>query len=432
MKDTIPINYEIKFDKDKIFKYREYFVPYSAKEIQNAPFLSSLETDYTSLFAVENKSKKLDFLLYDSIPDERILPDTANILMDCIYCVKVAFSDWSPLLKNLFCNDSLNSYSFSSMVKMQKDLENSFGITYVNTDDASMLWSLNKTFATNYIGLYTELIKFEISEIKYVISALAHLYNSDDNINKDLANSFLFQVKERYSLDFNNFLITNKSAIKTGILSLLNLHNFKYEKNYSIKIDLDRFDRFISLLKKYKGFWGKKNFVNGSNCFCLTSEGGKWFFSVSGFNTKNQYNKLGYHIKHDLEAYFKPNLFEFCETGEDMLSYGTRKNGKFVKFPKPIKYKDIKEKTDDASIPRQYSCCERKIFQHTTSNTSLYIFCKYAPCDNCILAIREQKKLHKELLFFAFAKDPRKFDAIIKKEQKLLLKNWKSHICTFF
>lgn len=67
MKDTIPINYEIVFDEDKIFNYREYFVPYSAKEIRNSPFLSSMETDYTSLFAVENKNKSLDFLPHETV-----------------------------------------------------------------------------------------------------------------------------------------------------------------------------------------------------------------------------------------------------------------------------------------------------------------------------------------------------------------------------
>ncbi|MBP5592262.1 hypothetical protein J6Y50_10470 [bacterium] len=376
MKDTIPINYEIVFDEDKIFNYPEYFVPYSAKEIRNSPFLSSMETDYTSLFAVENKNKSLDFLPHKKVSNEKILPDTANILADFLYCIKAEFSGHEPI------SNHYENFSFKELIKYEN----------FRKDIAAM----------------TELIKFGIAEIKHAISALVYLHNSDDNIDKNLANSFLNQIKQIHSLEISDFTIANKTSIEAGLLELLHFNNFKCEQEApSIIIDLKEFDQFTSLFKERHN----KKFFIGQKCFCLIREGDKYFFSVSGYNIKNNYAGLVNEIREFSSKNFK-NSFEFCEISDEMLSYGTEENDKFVKFPKPIKYKDQKEKIDKKSLAYQYRCCERKIFPYTKNfKQPLYIFCKYEPCENCTLAKEEQEKLRntKEIHFLALAKDQEDF-----------------------
>ena len=378
MKDTIPINYEIVFDEDKIFNYQEYFVPYSAKKIRNSPFLSSMETDYASLFAVENKNKSLDFLPHKKVPNEKILPDTANILMDFLYCIKAEFSNYGPI------SNHYENFSFKQLVDYEHFCKD--------------------------IAAITELIKFGIAEIKHAISALVYLHNSDDNIDKNLANSFLNQIKQINSLEISDLTITNKTSIEAGLLELLHFKNFKCEpEDPSIIIDLKEFDQFTSLFKERHN----KIFFRGKRCFCLIREGDKYFFSVSGYNIENNYAGLVNEIREFSSKNFK-NYFEFCEISDEMLSYGTKKNkhDKFVKFSKPIKYKDVKEKTDDSNIQNQYSCCERKIFQYTTNkDLPLYIFCKYEPCENCELAEKEQEKLRNanKVHFLALAKNRKDF-----------------------
>ena len=426
MKKAIPITYKIFATEEISHDYVEYFVPYSGKELQKSPFLSGIGKEYAVLFA-ENKKNDFDFLPYENVPDKKILPDTANILMDAIYCINAIDS-------TLPSHSSFKEH-FLWIDKKEKVL----GSNINGISDVVKFWFLNNSFSLVYVGLYTELMKIEIAEIKYVISVLICLYNSADNIDKELADSFLKKIKKMYSLNIDNFTITNRDSVKEGIFCFFKQIDCQSkQKNCCIKINLQNFDRFINLLKKYRKHWGKANFIEGWNCFCLAKEGNKFFFSFSGNDNDHKYEELGGKVKNDLEAYFKPSSFTFCELNDNVLSYGyLDENKKFQEYQHPLKLADVKSNPIDCIKMKldnwQYCCCERKIFPYTTNkNQPLYVFCKYEPCCRCIPAVKEQKALHSEFLFLALVKDSHELRRILKKERDLFLKNGVLNIYSFF
>ena len=439
LKKALVINYKIKhFTTGESVKYEEYFVPYSAGKLKASHFLSGVGKEYASLF-VENGKDNFDSLLNNSteeVEDEAILPDTANILMDFLYCINAATSD-------IIFYEPNSALKLLAEIPFPSHLKNRYLLKYnIKANDAVKFWFLNNSFFLNYVGLYTELIKIEIAEIKYAISALIRLYNSSENIDKELANSFLKKIQEMYLLDIDDFAITNRNSIKEGILGFCHqVDACGKRSDLSIEIDLLKFNRFIGLLKKYKGKYIKK-----SNCFCLVQEENHFFFSFSGMNDNNQkIQNLGKQIQNDLETYFKSSSFTFCGLNDDVLSYGCAVNKKnrngliFRKFTgEPKRYGDMKkilrrDPDKDNKLRFLYSCCERKIFPYTTNrNQPLYVFCKYEPCCKCITAVERQQDLHSEFLFLALVKDSHELRRILKKERDAFLKNGILNIYSFF
>lgn len=405
-KNAINFKYTIKNVLNEDISYEESFIPYSIKELKSSPLFSIIENKYKSLFNDDTKfESKADYHFLDEPKDEYVLPETTNILMDAIYCTYVA---------------SLNFININNSIRFYSD-----NVYFVNIyENQENICSHNVKFFTSekYMAIYTELIKDEVCEIKYIISVLYWLYNLKETINNELANEFLQKLKNEYFAENIVLDIFNKSSIENSLLSFCNYRNFQSIKNkFELEFDFKRFDRFISLLKKYRGDWSKADFTKGKNCFCLVHEGKSYYFSLSGYS--NNYEDLGDKIANDFKGYFPNNSFQFCKIHPDMLSYGNKIFiNKLVKFSSPKKFCEQKNIGDD-NLKSQYSCCERKIFPYVKEKSNkMYIYCKYEPCIRCKPAIKEMKKIYSNFRFYAFEKDSAKFKRQIIKKKKILLK----------
>lgn len=380
-KPAICLQYNIKTPRD-VFYYKEYFTPYFVNDIKESPYFKKYSEKFNSLFD-DSKEISLDFLpreFWDNVDDEQILPDTANILMDTIYCVSASL--WGT--DELFLN--FNPY---------------------------------------YIGLYTELVKRQIDEVKSLISLLIYLQNASDDRNNPEINLFFEEIKKNFIFNHpGTFYDSKQSSTITGCLCCLcSYKNIQPPaRSFSIEIDLLNFDRFLSLLRNYKPDSGNARFYDGKNCFCLAIEGRERFFALSGFD--ETYDKLGNKIKNDLESYFKNVVFNFCKFDANAtLSYGYKdSNGVWQNLNPPAEFNNNSSlKIENAS--NQYKCCERKIFPYTKKyNKNLDIYCKYMPCCRCVPAVKEQIRMRPSFHFFALSRDSDHFRHLLKKRKRLLLR----------
>ncbi|MEE0878592.1 MAG: hypothetical protein UH788_04890, partial [Treponemataceae bacterium] len=342
--------------------------------------------------------------------DDPIIPDTIDILMDAVYCINTAIVN--PILYNMYIPLKENTHLISELnedKEIHKFPEIIFGTNI------------------NYIALYTELIKSYVNEIKYVISSLFHLYNYTEKIDKDLVKDFLVEIKEMYSFELSKLILGDSRTIKKDISSLCNFIKFiDTEKCFYNEIDFSKFDTFILLLKRYRGNFGKANFIDGRNCFCLVQTDLKYYFSLSGYDYKinKKNNNIYKELEKNLNDFFSDSTFQLCQIGDDMLSYGNEiKNDELIKFSSPKKFCEQKNIGDD-NLRSQYSCCERKIFPYIKDKSkSMYIYCKYEPCVRCIPAIEDMKKQYgKNFMYFAFIKNAKTFSCYLKEKKKNLPK----------
>ena len=414
-KNAINFSYTIKNFYTKDISYNESFTPYSINELKSSPLFSIIENKFKSLF--ENESNFIDKADYDFLDEpipENILPETANILMDAVYCTYIA--------------------SFNLNIDKIFDFENKYSVYYLEAETSELKKIPNITFSSEkYIAIYTELIKYEVFEIKYVISVLYNLYNLTETINRELANEFLRELIGEYYPQKTVFDIFDKSSLEKHLLSYCNYRNFQNNQNkFELEFDFKRFDRFISLLKKYRGYWDKEDFTEGTNCFCLIHEGKSYYFSLSGYN--DCYKTLGEKIENDFKSYFPNNLLKFCDRTDNMLSYGDKIDGdSLVKFDKPKKFSDQKNILNKDDLKKQYSCCERKIFPHIKKKSDkLYIYCKYEPCLRCKPAIEEIKKQYTDTRFYAFEKNSVKLKRQILKQKNRIFKQPYIVRCEYF
>ena len=398
---------KVPFDRYN-FTYEEYFIPYNKEELIDSPLQELMGYEFNRLFENENNFKyqqEYDFL--HSVSENEILPDTINILMDAVYCVNIG------LINNELIPAYKQKHLISQLITLKK----------IQSNPNIIIKS-----PINYIAIYTELIKAEVNEIKYFLSALFHLYNSTDDIDKNLANNFLQRIKKKFNIKYENFTIDNKKIIKDVLLSFFNYANFQNSSNkQSMVINFNNLNRFIKLLKNYKE---SQVFFYQSNCFCLIQEGKKYYFSFSGYKHHKdgsfyddddlEYENLGTTIKNKLNSFFsnKKDMFTFCRRTDSMLSYGEFCEKKFVNFPSPISFAEQKGLVAKKKLPDQYRCCERKIFPYIKNKSeSMNIYCKYEPCIRCMPAIEEKKKLYaNNFAYFAFIKDYKTFAECIKKQ----------------
>ena len=414
-------------ESSNISCYEEYFIPYTKREILQYSLQDFIGSEVNQLFENEsnfNYENEYDFL--KSVDVNKVLPDTINILMDAVYCINTAL---------------LNPIIYRNLTPLQEKVHLISELTDVNKlkNFPELIFGTN----INYIALYTELIKAEVNEIKYIISTLYHLYNSTEKLNKKLANNFLKKIKKIYNLKIENFEITNKNSIKEALLSFVNYRNFQNEnKSFYLNIDFRNFDRFIKLLSNYKE---SSKFIDKDNCFCLIQEGEKYYFSFSGYkhnkctsyydDDDTVYDDLSKTIIKDFKLYLPSNneVLQFCKRNDDMLSYGNEiKNDKLLKFSSPKKFGKQKNILDKEFLINQYRCCERKIFPYIKDKSeSMYIYCKYEPCVRCIPAIEDMKKQYgKNFMYFAFIKNAKTFSCYLKEKKKNLPKE-EDYIYTF-
>ena len=162
-KQAICLKYLIKGLREEPFCYQEFFVPYSGEEIKNSPFFEEI-ADCRDLIN-DSVEYNLDFIsreYTETVDEEKILPNTANILMDAAYCAT----------------------------------------EYVLYEEDPYVWTHPFLFwDVSYIGLYTELIKYEIAEIKYLISVLINLYSVSNDENELKVRAVFDKIKQRFSLN---------------------------------------------------------------------------------------------------------------------------------------------------------------------------------------------------------------------------------------
>ena len=373
-KNAISITYSIKGINSKC---QEYFEPYSGKE------LKKYFKEYKALF--ENKNN-IEILHHgkDVIKEKEKNPDTANIILDAIWCAYI--------------------------LKQHEDGKEPYLIE------------------SDYVGLYTELLKMEIERLKNVISALLHL-SCSNNANNDSTDAFLSQIKAEYSIKEKVSYSDKQSIIRAVMFLCYGYVNMEKPLDCQVQIDLNNLDRFMSLLKKYRGLANNANFYGkkiGRNCFCLAREGNSYFFSLSGYY--DNYDKLLKHIAKDLKAYLNRD-FAPCKLSDDTLCYGSLIVDTFYGEDHPKRYIDCKKIYSEEELSKLFRCCERKIFTETNNYKSdLAIYCKYAPCIMCEPAVEYQQKNraknHCELNFYAFAKDFNSLRKYMKKKKTLKLQKF--------
>ncbi len=361
------INYIIKLS-DKEFTYKEFFKPYSNKQLNNKDdsnfFSEDITIDLDNLF-----DNCVEF-----INEERILPETPDILLDMIY----AFAN----INYFFVEHPFAYYNFDEYLK--------------------------------YVGLYTELIKQNIYNLKHDLSFLinAYFFDSED----ETLNRKLLRLKQKYQIDYQ-IHYHNKESIKKTIYYLCDFNNInKKELSVNYEIDLRRVDKFISLLKNQK----TKDFIKTHGCFCLTKADSVWYFSVSG--TSPKYDCFGKHLEHDISQYFKFSKFIYCGLNDNVLSYGDSIiNNKLKKYISPIPYSKAKTSFPLERIKEEFKCCERKIFPVISSTKSVLVICKYAPCPRCIPAVQQEKYFKESFIFKSFAYDYSDFLKYFNKEKTKMI-----------
>lgn len=354
MVDAMSIYYSIvALDHD----YHEYFVPYSNIELKD------YFHEYEEIF--ENPVF-FNVVHVGRIDESEIIPDTANIILDAMWC----------------------AYAVKHQ-DLDKGVEKS-----------------------DFIGIYTEFLKMDIERTKHVISALLYLLNSNDSNNTYLANEFLIRIKEEYSIGVE-FSYENKDSIFNALMFLCHGNTNENSLECCLQVDFKNFEKFISLLKKYekevKQKYAKKE---SQNCFCLTREGNRYFFSLSGYNDSDGYFiEYAKQIENDLKEYIEKETVSYCPLCGDTLSYGYCDGEIFIKYKSPKKYSEFSKKGRGG----QFSCCERKIFHYTIDfKSDINIYCKFSPCTKCQPAVEEQKYKrntnNKGLSFYSFAKDPHELE----------------------
>lgn len=407
MSKTVGLSYEINCQEYGInHEYFETFVPFSNSMIKSSPFLDYIGKEFAELF---DKPDLENFELPDfDMPEYKedfkeqlnIMPD---ILLDLIYC--------------FFALDKYDSYDwwfdeiFSHSVFLRELLK-----------EVTVLPTIFDCKRAIYVGLYTELVKHEIREIKYIVSALINIYNSNDIYkNENLVNQFLKKIKSECGFGINDIVEPeNKKSIQNTMLFLCCYRNFQATKSgFKIEIDMSNFDRFISLLKKYRPYYDGANFDKGYNCFCMAKRTNSLYFSLSGYQ---EYTELANKIENDLISYYENYNINYCARNNEMLSYGYENIfGKFTKFSTPLRFKDalnafVAGRFDSKDLHKYYSCCERKILANTKDELRFY--CKYLPCKNCAVALQNNRVIN----FFALSKSPKHLGKILKRAKYKLIK----------
>lgn len=266
--NTIMIDYIIKF-QEKEFPYREFFKPYSNIE---------LAENSNSLFYAKEINIELDRLFkcgVEYINEERILPETPNVVLDMLY--SLAHIDY-PIF------------------------------------DLKLPYFIYSFDYLKYIGIYTELLKQNIYRLKKDLSFLINAYffeDDDEQLDKKLSN-----LKQRYKFG-HTITYHNKESVKDAIYYLCGFKNIDTKsRSVQYAIDLTKVDRLINLLKTYK----KKDFIKSYGCFCLTNADSEWYFSISG--TSPEYDNFGKKLEQDISQYFKHSKFTYCKLDDNVLSYG--------------------------------------------------------------------------------------------------------------
>lgn len=388
--NTIVLHYNFKTDKHE-YIFTECFKPYSGKEILSNQYFINNYKDAGSLIS---DSENYDIKSY-----------IGNKLVE------------NALISNI-------ESSFSNMV-----LDTIFTLYFCFLHRDDFIYYKGKRipfFPWNfiyYIGIYTELIKNKINELKIDISIVLNLLDNK-TISSDEKNKLIQIIFSKYSVSVD---INNNNSVRNGLLQMLSSFSLNKSTACEIGIDFFIFDDFIKLLETFD----RKKYIYKNPCFCLAHENTEYYFSLSGDKKepeKQFFDKIRENIIEIVKKEFnQPITVNYCRISDKTLSYGRKdENRKFISFSSmgiksPISYGEYDEAIYIEKKIDSFTCCERKLFSGMNLNGSIDLYCKYEPCVRCIPSINDNKKKYSDFKFYAFAKNPEACKEMILNHQKQIL-----------
>lgn len=385
--NTIILNYCYKTEKNE-YHFTECFKPFSGNEIlHNEYFIKNYQDSNIAISNIDNYNTKL--YLWDKSEGNTLIsniePNFSNMVLDIIFTLYFCFySQDKDQIKIL-------PFWYSSFIY--------------------------------YIGIYTELLKNKINEVKIDISIVLNCLENKSDLS-DEQNRLLHTIFSKYSFSVD---INDNNSIRNGLLQILSTCSRNNSTSCKIDIDFSLFNHFIQLLENFN----YKKFIYKEPCFCLAHENSEYFFSLSGDKkepAEHFFTMFQTKIIEIVEKeFFKKISISNCRISDKTLSYGRKDgNGNFITFlsmkiKSPVSYKEYDESIYIEKKIHSFTCCERKLFagMHLTGNVAF--FCKYEPCKRCIPAINANKGKYNDLSFYAFAKDSTACLLMIQNTQKQIL-----------
>lgn len=378
------------------YEFKEVFKPYSGNELLISNYFESNYSEFQT-FIIDKEHYDLSFLPRNSYENnaniDSIIPNYSDIVLDTIFTL-------------YFCFDPNGIYFYNLE---NKELPGFY-------DSNSIL----------YIGLFTELLKFEIDSFKYDLSIIINILNNQ-NISDTQKNRLLNTILSKYIININ-INVSNQQSVSNALVAFLNCMSVNRSNTCEIDINLFAYDTFIQLLKKHQ----MTNYIYKKQCFCLCKENSKFYFTLSGVKkepNKHMFDILQQEIETIVANEFNLSIsISYCMLSDSTLSYGRMNtNGVFENFsifrlPSPISYKDYDESKYLEKKINSFTCCERKLFAGLPDqNGILTIYCKYEPCARCIPAIKDNEKKYFSFKFNAFAKNFEVCKKMIENNQKRIL-----------
>ena len=271
------------------------------------------------------------------------------------------------------------------------------------------------------IGLITEIIKNLFSQFKIDFSILSYLYADTSFQDGNKIKGLLSKISSHLKVNDVNSK-SPKNDIKKFILELAQEEHKKIVSYLVMACNNPANSAYLNQLSVLVGI--TPPMLNKDKCVCIVENDNKLYFSISGYDyygRAENYKNFAFEAKSVLEKQFLGNnvsSVEWSTIDEKTKAYceGKKGNTTFYKSPKtmydlvkPNLKKILSIVKNKEEVGMLFGCCERKIFTHTDNNKPIKIYCRYAPCGRCQVAVYEQLYKHDEFLYYALAEDSTKY-----------------------
>ena len=236
------------------YTFTELFNPYSGNELSSSYYFESNYSEFKNLL-IDKEYYDLSFLprgyYENNVYIDNIIPNFSDIILDTIFTLYFCFDPNGIFFYNLE-NNKLPSFFGSNSIL--------------------------------YIGLFTELLKFEIDSFKYDLSIIINILNNP-SIPDTQKNKFVNKILSKYKININ-LNVSNQQSVSNALVAFLNSMSSNKTNTCIIDIDLYAFDTFIQLLEKHK----MTNYIYKKQCFCLCKENLKYYFVIISQKMNHQYS----------------------------------------------------------------------------------------------------------------------------------------------
>ena len=284
------------------------------------------------------------------------------------------------------------------------------------------------------VGVLTELVKILFLQFKVDFSILYRMLSnkkleSSDNetIVKVLHGIAQRSLDEKKKKDFTSRRI--REQIETGkeqvaINNLISAIHETAKARLEYVYILNTTDEILEIVIKAVNNSSRcirKKYEDDKGCFCVVLNEDKNYFSFSGDDAMWRNDKLydvSEKVKNEFDIVLEKTA-ERCRITCETLCYGLLVEHEFLRFPKPLPYKQYIQRFCfynkycqvpfiyllEADAGKLYGCCERKIFVNTNNQKPLEIHCRWAPCEKCMPAVYKEFMEHSSFKFIALAKN---------------------------